>query len=272
MKISKKQALKVAAAVVVSLILLAILAVVIKAFLLPRLPTQWQSNFIWIGGTLLTTVALLAGLAQLTGYSLRDLWPLQIAPVEWHGPPEIALEFIEGNEYVYSLKPPVREDQQSLPAANVEFHLRIRNVTPLEVHIISIEGGFASSAIAHLYAAKATSWHPLISTFVADYTEVVNEHPYPIDLGPHQSMFVNLHSELDFAPHYNCAQFAARLLHIEEKPNPKMTVKVEVQGEDGTIVTSKMEREISLTPLKSLYIEKWQREGQQRLLAMANAA
>lgn len=70
------------------LVLLAILSIVvftaaaflIRSFLLPLLPDPWQIELTWIVASILATVAILSGLAQFTGLSLRDfLYPRESA-------------------------------------------------------------------------------------------------------------------------------------------------------------------------------------------------
>ena len=64
--------LKILMKAVVIVIVFVVTAIFLKWFLIPRLPTAWQSNTIWIIATSITTTGLLASLSQITGYSLKD--------------------------------------------------------------------------------------------------------------------------------------------------------------------------------------------------------
>ena len=71
---SKNSFLKAIAVAALALVLFVIASALIKYFILPLLPTHWQKDLVWIGGAALATVGILAGLAELTGYSLKDLF------------------------------------------------------------------------------------------------------------------------------------------------------------------------------------------------------
>lgn len=49
-----------------------LLAILLKYFLAPHLPQQLQSTLIWLGGASILSLTILSGLAQLTGFSLKD--------------------------------------------------------------------------------------------------------------------------------------------------------------------------------------------------------
>ena len=70
----EKKVNKVIFALIFSVLLFVILAFLSKYFLLPMLPEPWQNNLIWLGTATVGTIAILSGLAQLTGYSLKDLF------------------------------------------------------------------------------------------------------------------------------------------------------------------------------------------------------
>jgi len=53
-------------------LILSIIAFLIKVFLLPLLPERFQNGVFLYVSVLVVTIALLAGLAEITGYSLRD--------------------------------------------------------------------------------------------------------------------------------------------------------------------------------------------------------
>jgi len=56
---------------VVTFILLAYLS---KIFIIPKLGPAWQNDLLWLGGTAVVTVSILAGLAQIIGISLKVLF------------------------------------------------------------------------------------------------------------------------------------------------------------------------------------------------------
>jgi len=58
-------------ALVVTLVVVS--ALVVVGLLLQLLPAQWQSPVTWIGGTVVLVIAVLAGLAEITGYNLRTI-------------------------------------------------------------------------------------------------------------------------------------------------------------------------------------------------------
>lgn len=70
---SKKGFFKAIAVAASAIVLFVVSAVLAKYVLLPLLPTHWQKDLVWIGSAVLATIGILAGLAQLTGYSLKDL-------------------------------------------------------------------------------------------------------------------------------------------------------------------------------------------------------
>lgn len=71
---SKKSFFKVLAAAVATIVLFVITAALIRYFVFPWLPVHWQKNLVWIGSAALATVGILAGFAEVTGYSFRNLF------------------------------------------------------------------------------------------------------------------------------------------------------------------------------------------------------
>jgi len=68
-----KTIFKVTSAVVLSIALFVGTAFLIREYLLPKLPQQWQTDLTWIAGAAATTLAILASLAEFTGYNLISL-------------------------------------------------------------------------------------------------------------------------------------------------------------------------------------------------------
>lgn len=74
MPITRKNVIKVLIATIWVIVVLALMAALLKWFLLPRLPTEWQSNVFWLVSTLITSITILASIAQLSGYGLKDFF------------------------------------------------------------------------------------------------------------------------------------------------------------------------------------------------------
>jgi hypothetical protein len=77
---SKKGFFTVIAVAAFAIALFVLSAVLAKYVLLPLLPTHWQTDLAWIGSAVLATIGILAGLAELTGYSLKDFFGSETQP------------------------------------------------------------------------------------------------------------------------------------------------------------------------------------------------
>ena len=77
---SKKGFLRAIAVAAFAIVLFVVLAVLAKYLLLPLLPVHWQRDLVWVGSAALATIGILAGLAELTGYSLKDLFGSETQP------------------------------------------------------------------------------------------------------------------------------------------------------------------------------------------------
>ena len=65
--------LKIIIITILSAILFALLAWALNTLLLPLLPIQWQNSLYTYGAALITTVAVVSGMVQISGFSLKDL-------------------------------------------------------------------------------------------------------------------------------------------------------------------------------------------------------
>lgn len=70
---TKTNSFKIVLLAILSIVVFATAAFLIRAFLIPLLPDPWQIELTWIAASILATVAILSGLAQFTGLSLRYL-------------------------------------------------------------------------------------------------------------------------------------------------------------------------------------------------------
>lgn len=77
---SKRGFFKAIAVAAFAIVLFVVSAVLAKYILLPLLPTHWQTDVVWIGSAILATIGVLAGLAELTGYSLKDFFGSETQP------------------------------------------------------------------------------------------------------------------------------------------------------------------------------------------------
>ena len=69
-----KREVKLLITAVFSVVLVILLAYLSKVYLIPKLPPPLQNGIIWLGVTVVGTIAVLAGVAQITGLSFRDLF------------------------------------------------------------------------------------------------------------------------------------------------------------------------------------------------------
>jgi hypothetical protein len=69
------------------ILIFTIIELILKYILLPLFPSNLQSNLALFGGSLVTTITIIAAIAQLTGFSFKDLFTRN----------KIAEEGIEGN-------------------------------------------------------------------------------------------------------------------------------------------------------------------------------
>lgn len=215
-------------------------------------------------------------------------WLLALTSVVWAGyrvyvrvlppnmtqsEPKIALGFMEGNEYVYSLQ---GKDNANvlLPESSVVVHLRIQNEGPNRTRILLIEGSYLLSHIQE--SLKPSGISDLGGALAMSSGKVLGKDKasYPINLEPNEILTCDIYSEIEFGTHFTPAQFAARLAEIPLKArNPKIRIQVEVQNvSDGRILKFEVDKEISLRPLKDLYITYWQQIAKQDLLDIANVA
>ncbi len=74
MTITPKSVIKVFIVTMVVVIVFSLLAVLTKWLLIPRLPKEWQSDTVWIISTLITSITVLASIAQFSGFSLKDFF------------------------------------------------------------------------------------------------------------------------------------------------------------------------------------------------------
>jgi len=109
MPTSRKFFVKVAA-VVLSVTLFVVSAVFIKNYLFPLLPVEWQNELVWIGGAVAAMVTVLAGIAEFTGYSIRDLFPSDAPPPKARA---LLLQEIDHNlKYLSEVYHQVRSEQK----------------------------------------------------------------------------------------------------------------------------------------------------------------
>jgi len=66
-------ALKVAVVTVVAILLLLLLWAVVQYLLIPAFSERWQVLLVWTGAVVLWIVSVISGIAQFTGYNLREL-------------------------------------------------------------------------------------------------------------------------------------------------------------------------------------------------------
>lgn len=98
---------RVLAAVAATLVLSAIWGFVLQFVILPLLPAWLQAWYFWLGATFVATISTLAGIAQLTGYSLRDILSrgratLLTASTQTESPSSIATQSSSGEQTSHS--------------------------------------------------------------------------------------------------------------------------------------------------------------------------
>ena len=74
MNTTKKKLFKVISLLIFAILLFVTLAYLSEYILLPMLPKPWQTDLVWLGSAIFGTIVILSGLAQFTGYSLKDIF------------------------------------------------------------------------------------------------------------------------------------------------------------------------------------------------------
>jgi hypothetical protein len=73
MPLAKNQRPRIIITLILLVAFLFILWVFVQYMIMPNLPPAWQTSTVWFGAAILAALAALGSVAQITGYSLRDL-------------------------------------------------------------------------------------------------------------------------------------------------------------------------------------------------------
>ncbi|MBN2379420.1 hypothetical protein JXM67_06420, partial [candidate division WOR-3 bacterium] len=214
--------------------------------------------------------------------------------------PKLSIELIEGNEYNYHLAPKsltpeekkevermITEDNPNLDKPTLEtkiqnaiyykneerrgnfagydgkfvLNLRLRNIGPVAFDVLNIKTD-------PLFDVN-TPWTFLGERAFTENNEALN---FPITFEPNKLVTCNLKSYIESHSYHTQAQFAARLSSISPGSNQtatKITIAVETSDPQGKRRVFTIEPIIFFQPLKDLYIERWQEEGETELLRLA---
>lgn len=218
-------------------------------------------------------IALL-GLLWASFQTYRDLFvqiPSEDVPVE----PQLSISLVEGNEYFYGFRDISRrltrekvqlitegeaedlQDITTLPESQVVFHVRIKNIGYVPVHILTV---FARIDFQVPYSFMI----PDPMTVEGDPME------FPIRLNPNENLLHDMVG-LIFQPSFlTDAQVAVRTRRlIKENAFTELVLATEVSDSRGNTKSFSTKYPVSLRPLCDLYIEHWQSIGQTELLRLS---
>jgi len=83
-----RKSTKIVIITLVSITVFAVISVIMQFLVLPRFPVQSRTTLVWLGGTVLFSVTVLASLAQFTGYSIREIYVILSAQGSNPPPPD----------------------------------------------------------------------------------------------------------------------------------------------------------------------------------------
>lgn len=244
----------------------------INKFVLPQLTvplvTYWWIAFIslfWVGFQIYREQA-----TQIV--DLKNIQEkLQKKPTE----PKIMLELVEGNEYTYSLldtaiRSAMDVRDPALPNAMIELRLKISNIGPIKVDVLSVKATYSSKSGYEF----GLPWEFILSDPMDADGRPIN---FPVHLDHGQTTVCTLRSKISPQPIFNDAQFAARLSQIHLKRHNPIETRIEAEALAELLPSSKYicpfyaNYEVSIEPLKNLYINLWQEENRLDLLRLAQA-
>lgn len=217
----------------------------------------------------------------LAGYRVY----ISMIPPEILHEPNLAINFIEGNEYQYTIMPLSENEQYFwdnddkrellsktwiadietktvVPECLLTINFRITNMASLECRILSIKGGQQGYLLADRILGLLTSVHFDING--------IEDLSYPIILKKKDEIApFSINGRLN-TKNITPAQLASRLALISHETRFTFHVAVEVQSLNGKITSFESSLNVSLYPLKEIYVTHWQNIKRDELLKIAN--